>query len=500
MSISTQGERRLSLPLLISIVTLFVLGAVLRLIDLNDPPLDFHTSRQLRNSIVARDIYYRISPNADPQKRRLVASFANSVGHYEPPITETIVAFTYRLIGAESYAVPRIWDTLFWLLAGLTLFDLAQRTVSPWAAVVALAYYLVLPFSVQASRSFQPDPLMTSAFVVGIYFLYRWSEEITDSRQSWKWAVLAGIFLGFAVLVKIVIAFLVGACAIGMVLFTLRKDFWKSRQVWTMALVMVIPAFLYYVVFHSGRSSEYFVNWSVALFKLVTSTDFYANWLTFLGSLFGLTVLFASLAGALIAIPRLRWLLISLWVGYFVYGLTLPFQMYTHSYYHIQLIPIIALGLAAVVKPLLEKAFDQGLAGRVGFAILLVAVIGYHAWVARSRLVAEDFRNEPKVWENIATAIPADGHVIGLTQDYGYRLMYFGWRKIGLWPLNTNLTQLKTENRDTAARFTEITAGNDYFLVTAFGQFNQQPGLKKILSQYPIVAQGDGYILYDIHH
>jgi hypothetical protein len=216
--------------------------------------------------------------------------------------------------------------------------------------------------------------------------------------------------------------------------------------------------------------------------------------------MFGLTVLFASLAGALIAIPRLRWLLMSLWVGYFVYGLTLPFQMYTHSYYHIQLIPLIALGLAAVVKPLLEKAFAQGLAGRVGFAILLVAVIGYHAWVARSRLVAEDFRNEPKVWENIAAAIPADGHVIGLTQDYGYRLMYFGWRKIGLWPLNTNLTQLKAENRDTAARFNEITAGNDYFLVTAFGQFNQQPGLKKILSQYPIVAQGDGYILYDIHH
>ena len=498
MNSATQNERRSSPFLLASIITLFVLGAVLRLIDLNDPPLDFHTSRQLRNTIVAREIYYRLSPNIDPQKQKLATIYANSVGHYEPPIIESLVAVTYRIVGEESYAIPRMWETFFWVIAGVALFDLARRAISPWTGVVAIAYYMVLPFSVQASRSFQPDPLMTCAFLAGIYFLYRWSEETSQNHPSWKWAVLAGVFLGFAVLVKIVIAFLVGACAIGMVLFTLRKEFWKSKQVWTMALLMVVPAFLYYVVFHSGRSSEYFVHWSVALFKLISSSDFYSKWLAFLGSLFGLTILFASLAGALIATPRLRWLLISLWVGYLAYGLTLPFQMYTHSYYHIQLIPIIALGLAAVVNPLFETASAQGFAGRAAFVALTIAVIGYHAWVARSVLVAEDFRHEPRVWENIAAAIPEDTNVIALTQDYGYRLMYFGWRKVNLWPLNTDLAELKNEDRDTAARFDEITEGNDYFLVTAFGQLNQQPELRKILAEYPVVAEGDGFILYDL--
>lgn len=503
MSTTTQSERHLSLPLLISLVTLFILGMVLRLIDLHEPPLDFHTSRQLRNSIVAREIYYQLSPNVDPQKYKLAVSFANSVGRYEPSIMESLVAVTYRLIGAESYAVPRIWDTFFWVLAGLALFDLARRAISAWAGLATLAYFMVLPFSVQASRSFQPDPLMTAAFIVGIYFLYRWSEEITEKSsqpdQSWKWAVLAGALLGFAVLVKIIIAFLVGACAIALVLFTLRRDFWKSKQVWIMALFMVVPALLYYVVFHSGRSSEYFISWSVALFKLVTSSDFYSKWLAFLGSLFGLTILFASFAGALIATPRLRWLLISLWMGYLAYGLTLPFQMYTHSYYHIQLIPVIALGLAAALNPILERVSTQGFAVRLAFVALMIAVIGYHAWVARSVLVAEDFRNEPKVWENIAAALPEDTNVIALTQDYGYRLMYFGWRKVNLWPLDTDLAQLKNKNRDTAAQFDEITAGNDYFLVTAFGQLNQQPELKKILDKYPVVGQGDGFVLYDLH-
>jgi 4-amino-4-deoxy-L-arabinose transferase-like glycosyltransferase len=406
----------------------------------------------------------------------------------------------------------RVWSTLFWLLAGIALFDLARRAVSPWAALLALAYYLVLPFSVQASRSFQPDPLMTSAFVIGIYFLYRWSEtsgvqqqaaasdsQLSNSRkESWKWAILAGVFLGLATFVKIVIAFFVGGAAIALVLFTLKKDFWKSKQVWVMAALMIVPALIFYILLNQGRSTEYFFAWTVTLIKLITSTDFYSKWLAFIGSLFGLTVIFLSIAGALLAPPRLRWLLISLWIGYFLYGLTLPFQMYTHSYYHIQLIPIIALGLAAALNPLIESVSTQSQVGRVGFIVLIVAVIGYQSWVARSVLIAEDFRHEPAAWKEIGDAIPADAKVIGLTQDYGYRLMLWGWRKVALWPLNTDLAQVRHGDVDFANQFAELTAGRDYFLVTSFGQLNKQPTLEKLLEAYPIAAQGEGYVLYDL--
>src|SRR3990172_4560805 len=285
------------------LILLILLGLTLRLIDLNDPPLDFHATRQLRNYLVARNIYYQLLPDADSKLRELASSFERTVGHYEPPVIESLVAVTYLAVGRENFAIPRIWESLFWVLAGIALFDLARRTISPWAGLTALAYYLVLPFAVQASRSFQPDPLMTSAFVAGIYSLYRWSEE-----RNWKWAIWAGILLGFATLVKIVIAFFTGAAAVVLVLFTLRKDFWKSRQVWVMVLLLIVPSLTYYVFLNSGRSSEYFVNWSVALFKLISSSDFYSKWLAFLGSLFGFTVLFTSLAGALISSPRLCWL------------------------------------------------------------------------------------------------------------------------------------------------------------------------------------------------
>ncbi|NOY97738.1 MAG: glycosyltransferase family 39 protein [Chloroflexi bacterium] len=443
---------------------------------------------------MARGIYYDMQPDADPQLRDLAEAFRNRVGQYEPPIIETLVAWTYTWTGGENIAVARVYETLFWLLAGLALFDLARRMASVEAAVVTLAYYLVLPFAVQASRSFQPDPLMTSAFVIGVYFLYRWTEE-----QHWKWAILAGVFAGFAVLVKIVIAFLVGGAAVAAVLSTFGKRFWKSPQVWAMALLMLLPALAYYVLGHPGRSTEYFFSWTVALIKLIASTNFYSRWLAFLGSLFGLTVFFLSLAGTLLAPSRGRALLVGLWAGYLLYGLTLPFQMYTHSYYHLQLVPVVALGLAPVAKIVFDHAAGQGRVWRVAFGMLILFVFGYQAWIARSVLVAEDFRHEPAFWQQIAEVIPADSSTVALTQDYGYRLMYFGWRKVSLWPLSTELSKIRGGQQDFENEFAERTAGKGYFLVTAFGQYNKQPDLQAMLSEhYPVAAEGDGYILFDL--
>src|SRR5258706_14165474 len=115
-------------------IILIALGGVLRLIDITDPPLDFQPSRQLRNSLVARDIYYSLLPGATTEQRELTSSFARSVGRYEPPISESIVALSYLMTGGESTQAARIWETLFWLAAGVSFFDLSPRTVSPWAA------------------------------------------------------------------------------------------------------------------------------------------------------------------------------------------------------------------------------------------------------------------------------------------------------------------------------------------------------------------------------
>jgi hypothetical protein len=46
------------------------------------------------------------------------------------------------------------------------------------------------------------------------------------------------------------------------------------------------------------------------------------------------------------------------------------------------------------------------------------------------------------------------------------------------------------------ADFADLTSGADFFLVTAFGQIDKQPGLGEILASLRVAARGDGYVLY----
>ena len=283
---------------------------------------------------------------------------------------------------------------------------------------------------------------MTAAFVVGVYFLYRWGEE-----QTWKWAILAALFAGFAVLVKVVIAFLVIGAAVAVVLAVFGRRFWRSAQVWGMAVIMSAPGIGYYVLGHPGRSTDYFFSWTVDLIKLITSVHFYADWLGFVGSLFGITILFLSVVGTLLASTRVRWLLIGLWAGYALYGLTLPFQMLTHSYYHIQLVPVVALGLVPVIDAVVNRASTMGRGWKAALIAALVVLFSYEAWAGRSAIVAEDYSKTPGLWATIGQAIPANAEVIALTQDYGFDLMYWGWRRVDLWPLATDLATVPSRQR-----------------------------------------------------
>ena len=466
------------------------------------------------------------------------------------------------LVGKEYNWISRIYTTLFWVIAGAALFGLARRALAdpsggsgeqssqllPLAgALAALAYYLALPFSVQASRSFQPDPGMVACLVLYAAWIYRWSETVQTGglpitgRSSWKWAILAGAAGGLAVFTKVIAAYTVGATAIAIVLYTFSqgasskegtsqrptlgsptirsflRNFFStllkilvSPQVWAMALLMIAPTAIYYLGW-GDRSSEYFSSWTLALSYLLLDPLLYVRWLNLAQNLVGWLPLVVGLAGVLLAAPRLRTLLVGLWLGYVFYGLFLPYQMYTHSYYHLQLIPIVALSLAPAVQAglkLVNTALSRTGAARLAtqatfsiFGVFFILGLVYYYWAALVPLRSRDYRTEPANWQQIASFLPADGKIIGLTQDYGYRLMYYGWRKVILWPNRgeKKLSQLRGSEKEFETYFVKQTADKRYFLITSFRQFDDQPDLKEYLNaHYPILAQGTGYLIFDL--
>lgn len=483
------------------LILLLVLGFGIRLYDLTDPPLDFHPTRQLRGAIVARGLYYRMLPDADPERREMAIAFKDTIGRYEPPILESLVAVTYRLIGGEHLWVARIYSSLFWVIGGVFLFLLAKRMTSLEAALVALGYYLFLPFAVQASRSFQPDPWMVMWIILTAYSLYRWADT-----PNWKWALLAGLFGGMAILVKVVAAYLLAGGAIAVIWHSLGiKRAVKYPQVWVMGGLMVLPAAFYYLLLNLGATSSYAEGWVFSLAHLLLDPGFYVRWLSFLSKLVGLAVVFLSLIGVLISSPRSRALMLGLWIGYGIYGLTLPYQMYTHNYYHLQLVPVIALSLAPLVQLLANESRLQARPWQYGIILVAIVAMAYSLWVARSEMASKDYRREPVYWEQLSSLLPDDGKIVALTQDYGYRILFYGWRRVSLWPSQAelNLSKLRDKGGEKAFEtfFSSRIEGKDYFLVTSLSQLKSQPSLQQRLrNHFPLLRQGDGFLLYDLKH
>ncbi|MHC1783418.1 MAG: ArnT family glycosyltransferase [Anaerolineaceae bacterium] len=485
----------------ILLLLIFLAGFGIRLFDLTDPPLDFHPTRQLRSAILARSIYYQMDAGADPALREKAIQMGNSLEVYEPPILEGLTALVYLAIGQEILWVSRILNAIFWAIGGLALFALGRRFIGFYSSAATLAFYFFLPFSIIASRSFQPDPWMVMWILISTFLFLRWQE-----KPTWKRLILAGLISGLTVLVKLMAVFpLAGIFALTLLFSSGFKKSLQNLQVWALIALSAAPSLVFYILNNSGRSAGFFSFWTVSLSHLVLESNFYADWLAMLGGLFNLTNILLAVLAIALADRKLKPILAGFWIGYAIYGLFLPYQMTTHEYYHLELIPLVALGLGVVADPVFKALVGETWVWKTAAAAVIVSASFYSLFVSRSILIADSYTNEPVAWKQVGEAIPEDGTVVALTSEYGNRLMYYGWRGIAAyWPNSSDLrlfSMAGNEDLDTATYFQDITNGRDYFLVTLFSEYEAQPELKELLTQnYPVYSEGDGYILFDLRH
>ena len=482
------------------LVVLLGVGFLLRMVDLKDPPLGFNPTRQLRSAIIARGIYYANQPDDGSLQRQLATTHWKMMERLEPSVLEWIVASTYRLMGTENVWFSRIYTTIFWTIGAVALYDLARRMTSIFGALIGMGYFLFLPFSILASRSFQPDPGMIMFVILTAWALDRWSDE-----RSWRWAIWVGIFGGAAAFVKVVGAFFVGGVAIGVVIYSLGmsantqnqedqklslanlKSGLRNPQVWVMAALMILPALAYYVAGSGGSSSTNYANWTIiSRWRDVLSLSFFMRWMIRVSSLMEPSLVLAAFVGTFLVGPRSRALLWGFWGSYFLFGLTFPHHITTHDYYHLPLLAVVSLSLPALAAPVINVVRQRGKFIQVMFVMVAVIAALYNGWMGRSILVGQDFSDHPAYWTEVGEAIPVNAKLVGVTQDYGFRLMYYGWRTIRHWPQGAG-----SEN------FAERTADADYFVVTATNQLNDE--LKAYLEgNYPIYAEGVGYIFFNL--
>lgn len=491
--------KRRQLAILLAILFAGALG--IRMLDLTDLPNDFYMVRQYGSILIARGMYYANLESAPDWQRDMAVAQWQQRGLIEPPIMERLAALTYTLTG-EHYWVGRVYASLFWLAGGIAIWLLAKDLSARAGGLVAVAYFLFLPFGMLASRAFMPDPLMTALVAWSFWALHSW-----EVHRTWRSALLAGILTGLAILVKSVAVFPLLGAAAGLVL---SRGSWKrilaDRQTWAVAGVTVIPSLIFYfygLVINGTLGGQFGFRFFPSLLK---DASFYVRWLFTAAGVSGVTALLVSLAGILLTRSKpARSMLIGAWVGYVAFGFSFPYHFITHEYYHLPLIPIVAIGILPVADLVFRQIADQkGWYWRGLAAGILLLGVGMTLWEQRNALVRVDYREEIAYWQDLGDLIGHDTSIIELSGDYGYRLAYFGWVDGSHW-LTTADDALRTlagqPEPEFNKAFAEQTAGKDLFVVTDPNEWNNQAELQDYLTtHYPLIASdpGDGYWIFDL--
>ncbi len=486
--------------LILTLFLLFVSGLGIRLYDLSNLPLDFHPTRQLLSALKARGMYDQTAPGIPDWQKKMSFQQWKTKSEIEPEVFERLVAITYRFTGEQLW-VARVYSSLFWLIGGVFLFLLVRDLISTDGAVISTAYYLFFPYAVIASRSFQPDPLMVMLIIMFWWLITRWAKT-----QSWGWAILAGLIGGFAIYIKFVAAFFVVGAALGTALghFTLR-DLIRKTQVWVMAFLGFLPAaaYLFYGIVLNGFLGQKFSGRFIP--SLLLSPLNYIQWAGLANKAAGGTAIMLGLLGLLIVRKRnVQLILLGLWGAYLLFGLFFDYHVATHDYYHLPLIPLVALSLAPLADFMIARLALLTSPGWLRLAALGVLTYGLLAalWDVHNQIKSVDYRPQAGMWAEIGDKLGHGPNVVALTQDYGTRLSYWGWQDALIWPNSGDIDYHEVRGAvfDSANRFVKLTTGKTFFLVTDFDELNRQPELRKQLDGFPVYAQSDGYIIYDLQH
>jgi hypothetical protein len=496
------GIKHSSLRRVLILSVLFTAAFGIRLYHMNDPPLNFHATRQYRSLIIARGYYFDRVRSIPEWKKQVAHSSQQKQRILEPPILEFIVSIGYRLLGGERFWLPKVLSSLFWLIGGSFLYLIGKRVADADTALFGTAFYLFLPFAVVASRSFQPDPLMVTLMLASVFAILCYYDSPSNSRLAVAAAVSA---LAFVVKPGSVFAVFGAFMAAAISTRGIRRAVINERFLAFIA-VMLLPTMIIYI--YNTVTGRFPVSEAekTLLPQLWFSPFFWRNWINNIGLTLGFIPFIGGLLGILCFREGLpRSLVIGLWTGYVCFALVLNYNLATHDYYQLQLIPIVGLSigpLMALTMSHLEQIRPQLHWRIAAWSALLLALVLSIA-VARSSLVNGDAEHKVRIQREIGELVNHSTKTVFLSSDYGVPLEYEGLLSGSSWPLQWDLEweRLAGLKSPTAQeRFNTWYAKDspNYFIVEDLREFERQPDLKQFLSKFPNVSQRNDYLVFKL--
>ncbi len=472
---------------------LLVAGAALRLVALDAPPLDFHPTRQYRSALIARAASEAALAPLSPIERDNAVAMARSQAEIEPPLIEAAAAWLYDAAGAEDLRLPRAISIAGWLLAAAAAGWLALLAGLPGAgAALALSLTLLLPFTVDASRAFMPDPWMAGLTMAALALALR--HHLTPSATSQAARVLTA---AAAIYVKPMAAFFIAP--VFLALDVARLGLVRGAlHAGVVCLLAAAPAAWHYAAVIADGGAVTTRRFYPELWSRATS---WQGWWTMVLRVIGPAAALTIAAALWVGRGPSRRLLAAALLGYVALGLTFSHHISTHDYYSLPLAPIAACAVAVTAGAVTRRWRLSPALASLGLGAIILgsawpfAPLGLYGDVARARQTAADYAR-------IGAVTAYSGQVVSLDGAYGYPLA---------WHARIRVTQLPM-SIDRAID-TSVTGGlrdlirarrAQYFVGTVQPELDADPHARAWLEQrHRLVDRGGPahawrYIVYDL--
>jgi len=478
------------------LTVLLVAGVVIRFQGLGEPLVSFHPLRHYRSAIIARTCFYESTPSTPGWAVAIARAGRDIQQAGEPPVSEWLACAAYRIAGRELLVIPRALSVIWWISGAIAVYLIGRRLLSRNGALVAATLHLSLPYAIIATRTFQPDSLMTACAIWATFALLQWHERPTRGRL-----ITAASLTGLALLVKPMSVFVVMPAMVALaptgsrlLSFARWRGAFRDVDFWWMAGLALVPPGLYYGTSLLAGSLARDQLQTRFVPSLLASSFFWEGLARQAHRVFGWTMVGAAAVGTVAAVePLLRRLLCAIWLGYAAFAVAFTYHVPTHDYYHLPFIPVAALAAAAGIDRLCSRLRWRP---RVAFAAtcVLCAVITWRgATVAWPTLRIPNAAAIVADYERIGEATQHDGRIIFLDLEYGYSLMYHAQVAGDAWPGLADLDAERLDgraSRPAARRFAEDYAGMHprYFVVTDFESLEAEPELRQLLTTTAVLV------------
>jgi len=439
-----------SLPLLLAILAA---GLGLRLLYITAPLVDAHRWRQVDTAGIARTFY---EDRFNPLMPEAIWGGPAGAVESEFPLLPAMTAAAYAAFG-PSEIWGRVIVIAFSLAAIWLTYLLGRQLIGEAGGLCAATVMAVSPSAVFYGRAFMPDTLMIAFSLAALTCLIRYT---TDGGRLWLYA--SGIALGLTVLVKLPGVLVLAPMAV-VVWQASGLRALRDRRLWlALGLPMLVAAAWYWHAYRIyldtgltfgvfGTTKTYpphvaVTEWGTAFSKwstvdLLTSWNFYDTMLSRLYFVHLTPVGFAlALVGLVVWRGRTR-VIADAWLAAmlaFIFGA--GWGHMGHDYYQLPLVPILALYIAAVARPLFDHVWLRERLGAgwrtmagIGLAVAAIAALGF--W--HSAVIARHFRPEAPDVKMLRAGdalrhAAGDKSVMVVVDDYGVNspmLLYFAHAK-----------------------------------------------------------------------